>query len=45
MKFSVEVHHGGVSCGVGVGRTYVGGQLDWFDDWENWIHSIQRSHL
>jgi hypothetical protein len=23
MKFSEEVHHGGVSCGVGFGRTYV----------------------
>ena len=37
-EFSVEVHHGGFFCGIGVNRTYMDGQIAWFDhcDGENW---------
>ena len=37
-EFSVEVHHGGFFCGIGVNRTYMDGQIVWFDhcDGENW---------
>ncbi|CAN6362040.1 unnamed protein product [Urochloa humidicola] len=40
MKFSVQVHHGGVFCGIGVDRAYVGGQWDWFDnvDADSWSY-------
>ena len=30
-EFSVEVHHGGFFCGIGVNRTYMDGQIAWFD--------------
>ena len=38
IEFSVEVHHGGFFCGIGVNRTYMDGQIAWFDhcDGENW---------
>jgi len=37
-EFSVEVHHGGFFCGIGVNQTYMDGQIEWFDhcDGENW---------
>jgi len=37
-EFSVEVHHASFFCGIGVNRTYMDGQIVWFDhcDGENW---------
>lgn len=31
MKFSVEVHHGGVFYGSGQNRAYIDGKVDWWD--------------
>jgi len=40
MNFSVEIHHGGVFCGIGADRAYFGGQSDWFDyvDADSWSY-------
>ncbi|CAO2142725.1 unnamed protein product [Urochloa humidicola] len=40
LKFSVEVHHGGVFCGIGADCAYVGGKCDWFDnvDADSWSY-------
>ncbi|BAS78090.1 Os02g0275401 [Oryza sativa Japonica Group] len=29
---SLEFHHGGFFCGLGVNRTYIDGKVDWFDN-------------
>ena len=41
IEFSVEVHHGDFFCGIGVNRTYVDGQVSWFDhcDGKSWSFS------
>ncbi|BAH94003.1 Os07g0583500 [Oryza sativa Japonica Group] len=41
--FSIEFHHGGFFCGMGVNRTYMDGKVDWFDnidsrDWGRCLH-------
>jgi len=33
-EFSVEVHHGGFFCGIGVNRTYMDGQIAWIDHYD-----------
>ena len=37
-EFSVDVHHAGFFCGIGINQTYVDGQVSWFDhcDGESW---------
>jgi len=40
MNFSVEIHHGGVFCGIGADRAYFGSQSNWFDyvDPDSWSY-------
>ncbi|CAO2201028.1 unnamed protein product [Urochloa humidicola] len=33
--FSVEIHHSGFFCGIGMKRIYVSEQVDWFDHCNN----------
>jgi hypothetical protein len=39
MKFSVEVHHGGVFYGSGQNRAYIDGKVDWWDHVDAWSWS------
>jgi len=40
MRFSVEVHHGGVFCGNGQNRAYQNCKVDWWDHVDAWSWSF-----
>ncbi|EEC68507.1 hypothetical protein OsI_36776 [Oryza sativa Indica Group] len=43
--FTIEIHHGGFFCGMGVNRSYVDGKVSWFDyvnsrEWGSSLHLL-----